>query len=90
MTFQPAHKDTKNPPGQIVNPVESNVPRSKTIGGIIDRVMRSEAPVKPARTFEEWVNIDSVKTMITLTYEEDYKDILYLMEKAWKAARNEN
>lgn len=54
MTFQPAHKDTKNPPGQIYNRPESNIPRSKTIGGIIDRVMRSEAPTKPTRTFEEW------------------------------------
>lgn len=57
MTFKkPAHKDTVNPPGQIVNSV--SVPethRSKTIGGIVDRVMRSEAPpIKKKLTFEEW------------------------------------
>lgn len=51
MTFKPAHKDTDTPPGQIVNPIE----RSKTIGGIVDRVMRSEAlPIKQKLTFDEW------------------------------------
>lgn len=51
MSFKPAHKDTVNPPGQIVNPID----RSKTIGGIIDRVMRSEAePIKTKLTFDEW------------------------------------
>jgi hypothetical protein len=51
MSFKPAHKDTTNPPGQIVNPID----RSKTIGGIIDRVMRSEAqPIKKKLTFDEW------------------------------------
>lgn len=34
----PAHKNTVNPPGQIVNPID----RSKTIGGIIDRVRRDD------------------------------------------------
>jgi flagellar biosynthesis/type III secretory pathway protein FliH len=42
MTFQPAHKDTTNPPGQIVNRIESNIPRSKTLGSIIDRITREE------------------------------------------------
>ena len=47
----PAHKNLKNPPGQIVN----EIPRSKTIGGIIDRVMRSEAqPIKKKLSFDEW------------------------------------
>ena len=51
MTFKPAHKDTDNPPGQIVNPID----RSKTIGSIIDRVMREEAkPIKQKLTFDEW------------------------------------
>lgn len=80
MTFQPAHKDTTNPPGQIVNPVESNVPRSKTIGGIIDRVMRSEAPTKPTKTFEEWW--EGVGSTYSVT--ERTARII------WKAARNED
>lgn len=46
MTFQPAHKDTTNPPGQVVNPI----PRDKTIGGIIDRVVRSELPAMKLET----------------------------------------
>lgn len=51
MAFKPAHKDTDTPPGQIINPID----RSKTIGGIVDRVMRSEAlPIKKKLTFEEW------------------------------------
>jgi len=56
MSFKPAHKDIDTPPGQIVNSV--SVPethRSKTIGGIVDRVMRSEAqPIKQKLTFDEW------------------------------------
>lgn len=56
MTFKPAHKNTDNPPGQIVNSISvPETPRSKTIGGIIDRVMREEAkPIKQNLTFDEW------------------------------------
>jgi flagellar biosynthesis/type III secretory pathway protein FliH len=46
MTFQPAHKDTTKPPGQIVNPIpvqqSEMLPRSKTLGSIIDRIAREE------------------------------------------------
>lgn len=46
MTFQPAHKDITNPPGQIVNRIESNVPpRAKTLGSIIDRIQREEGSI---------------------------------------------
>lgn len=84
MTFKPAHKDTDTPPGQIVN----EIPRSKTIGGIIDRVMRSEAqPIKKKLTFDEWLTLDSKKTMLSLTYEESYENIILLMEEARKAAQ---
>jgi len=55
MSFKPAHKDIDNPPGQIVNPID----RSKTIGGIIDRVLRSEAqPIKQKLTFDEWYQLN--------------------------------
>lgn len=42
-----AELDLDNPPGQIVNPI----PREKTVGGIIDRIMKDE-PKK--LTFDEW------------------------------------
>lgn len=92
MTFKPAHKDTDTPPGQIVNPLphmpSEEIPRSKTIGGIVDRVMRSEAqPIKKKLTFDEWLTLDSKKTMLSLAYEESYEDIILLMEEAWKAAQ---
>lgn len=82
MTFQPAHKDIENPPGQIVNPIESNVPRTKTIGGIIDRVWAQEGGYKPHRTFEEWwEGVDgSVRFNVSV----------HLAKKIWKAARNED
>lgn len=65
MTFKPAHKDTDNPPGQIINQVgephhiggrtDAPIDRLQTIGGIIDRVMRSEAkPIKQKLNFEQW------------------------------------
>lgn len=56
MTFKPAHKDTDNPPGQVVNSISvPETPRSKTIGGIIDRVMREEAkPIKQKLSFDQW------------------------------------
>jgi hypothetical protein len=70
MTFKPAHKDTDTPPGQIVNSV--SVPethRSKTIGGIVDRVMRSEAPpIKKKLTFDEWLKTTSITPEDTLMY----------------------
>ncbi len=37
MTFKPAHKDTVNPPGQIVNPIPA-----KRLGDIIDRVVKTD------------------------------------------------
>lgn len=85
MTFKPAHKDTDTPPGQIVNPID----RSKTIGGIIDRVMRSEAPpnwwhseekpVKQKLTFEQWLHQSSFVVPDEGTY-------LWLKD-CWKAAQ---
>jgi flagellar biosynthesis/type III secretory pathway protein FliH len=53
MTFQPAHKDTTNPPGQIVNHIESNIPRSKTLGSIIDRIAREEGIVSLEEKLKE-------------------------------------
>ena len=45
-----AHKDIKNPPGQIVNPIPMQqsemIPRSKTLGSIIDRIQREEGSIK--------------------------------------------
>lgn len=39
--------DTKNPPGQIVNRVESNIPKSVLkLGDIIDRIQREEGSIK--------------------------------------------
>jgi len=65
MIFKPAHKDTDTPPGQIVNPID----RSKTIGGIVDRVMRSEAPpIKKKLTFDEWLKTTSITPEDTLMY----------------------
>ena len=76
MTFKPAHKDTDNPPGQIVNPID----RSKTIGGIIDRVMRSEAqPIKQKLTFDEWLHQSSFVVPDEGTY--------FWLKDCWKAAQ---
>lgn len=76
MTFKPAHKDTDNPPGQIVNPID----RSKTIGGIIDRVMRSEAqPIKQKLTFEQWLHQSSFVVPDEGTY--------IWLKDCWKAAQ---
>lgn len=73
MTFKPAHKDTDTPPGQVVNPIE----RSKTIGGIIDRVMREEAkPIKQKLTFDEWWHLNNDDSF---HYEAS--------RRAWKAAQ---
>ena len=88
MTFKPAHKDTDTPPGQIVN----EIPRSKTIGGIVDRVMRSEAlPIKKKLSCEEWMNTtlmpgqeDVDKEYQTTWAESDVADIIPLF---WKAAQ---
>lgn len=81
MTFKPAHKDTDNPPGQIVNSISvPETPRSKTIGGIIDRVMRSEAqPIKQKLTFDEWLHQSSFVVPDEGTY-------LWLKD-CWKAAQ---
>ena len=81
MTFKPAHKDTDTPPGQIVNSISvPETPRSKTIGGIIDRVMRSEAqPIKQKLTFDEWLHQSSFVVPDEGTY-------LWLKD-CWKAAQ---
>ena len=81
MTFKPAHKDTDNPPGQIVNSVSvPETPRSKTLGGIIDRVLRSEAqPIKQKLTFDEWLHQSSFVVPDEGTY-------LWLKD-CWKAAQ---
>ena len=78
MTFKPAHKDTDNPPGQIVNSVSvPETPRSKTLGGIIDRVLRSEAqPIKQKLTFDEWWHLNNDDSF---HYEAS--------RRAWKAAQ---
>ena len=79
--MKPAHKDTDTPPGQIVNSVSvPETPRSKTIGGIIDRVMRSEAqPIKQKLTFDEWLHQSSFVVPDEGTY-------LWLKD-CWKAAQ---
>lgn len=45
MTFQPAHKDTNNPPGQIKNEI--------TLTDYIQRVIEQETPKKKL-SFDEW------------------------------------
>lgn len=89
MSFKPAHKDTVNPPGQIVNPID----RSKTIGGIIDRVMRSEAdPIKKKLTFDEWVH-EYLKDMYGYDPTEDKNNYMMfgttcrMLRVVWKAAQ---
>ena len=79
--MKPAHKDTDTPPGQIVNSISvPETPRSKTIGGIIDRVMRSEAqPIKQKLTFDEWLHQSSFVVPDEGTY-------LWLKD-CWKAAQ---
>lgn len=81
MTFKPAHKDTDNPPGQIVNSVSvPETPRSKTLGGIIDRVLRANGqPVKQKLTFDEWLHQSSFVVPDEGTY-------LWLKD-CWKAAQ---
>lgn len=86
MSFKPAHKDTVNPPGQIVNSIPETTPRHKTIGGIIDRVMRSESPPnfwhseekapKKKLTFDEWWHLNNDDSF---HYE--------ACRRAWKAAQ---
>lgn len=84
MTFKPAHKDTDTPPGQIVNPIE----RSKTIGGIVDRVMRSEAlPIKKKLTFDEWSDLNQKEIEKYPCSTEYGGDLWYLLEFTWKAAQ---
>jgi len=52
-----AHKDTDNPPGQIVNPppvqYSEVIPRSKTLGSIIDRIAREEGVVSLEEKLKE-------------------------------------
>lgn len=82
MTFKPAHKDTDNPPGQIVNPI----PREKTIGGIIDRVMRSEAlPIKQKLTFDEWWKSPNGQEWFNIISEQN--EVVRMFEDCWKAAQ---
>ena len=47
MTFQPAHKDTENPPGQVVYPIPPTM-GERTLGDVIDKVRRSD-PIQPKR-----------------------------------------
>lgn len=76
MTFKPAHKDTDNPPGQVVNPID----RSKTIGGIIDRVLRANGqPIKQKLTFEQWLHQSSFVVPDEGTY--------IWLKDCWKAAQ---
>lgn len=76
MTFKPAHKDTDTPPGQVVNPID----RSKTIGGIIDRVLRAnEQPIKQKLTFEQWLHQSSFVVPDEGTY--------IWLKDCWKAAQ---
>lgn len=76
MNHKPAHKDTDTPPGQVVNPIE----RSKTIGGIIDRVLREEAkPIKQKLTFDEWLKVYESRDFRWFKLED--------MMACWKAAQ---
>lgn len=101
MKFKPAHKNIENPPGQIVNPLphmpSEEIPRSKTIGGIIDRVMRSEAlPIKKKLTFDEWVYEHKDTPDHPVTYFNLYKigcgdmdqETYFFFSRLWKAAQD--
>lgn len=82
MRFKPAHKDIDNPPGQIVNPID----RSKTIGGIIDRVMRSEAkPIKQKMSFEDWWKSPNGQEWFNIISEQN--EVVRMFEDCWKAAQ---
>lgn len=45
----PAHKNLKNPPGQIVNPISP----AKKLGDIIDRVWKSASEEPPSPNTQE-------------------------------------
>ena len=76
MTFKPAHKDTDTPPGQVVNPID----RSKTIGGIIDRVLRANGqPDNQKLTFDECLHQSSFVVPDEGTY--------IWLKDCWKAAQ---
>jgi hypothetical protein len=97
MIFKPAHKNLENPPGQIVNPIEGTphhfggrtdapIDRLQTIGGIIDRVMRSEAkPIKKKMTFDEWWKSPNGQEWFNIISEQN--EVVRMFEDCWKAAQ---
>lgn len=69
----PAHKNTKNPPGQIVTPI-------KTIGDYVKKVEQSENPTKKL-TFDAWAHKPG------FTYHGN--EALYTeLQACWRASRD--
>lgn len=79
----PAHKNSINPPGQIVNKLEYP---SKTMGQIVNDVTLTdyyERKMKEKMTFDSWCNTQDIED-VDFVY---HGRIWELLEQCWKVAQ---
>jgi hypothetical protein len=77
MTFQPAHKDTKNPPGQIRNEITLQDYMERK--NYVSKSQQKRIDIQKKLTFEEYMKIGDRHMYFAYTIED--------MQACWEAAQ---